>query len=38
MMVRPNYTSNFSAANYDAKASRWKTLWPEITVLGAETG
>ena len=38
MVVRPNHTPNFSAANYDAKASRWKTLWPEITVLGAETG
>ena len=37
MVVRPNHTPNFSAANYEAKASRWKTLWPEITVLGAET-
>jgi len=37
MVVRPHHTPNFSAANYDAKASRWKTLWPEITVLGAET-
>src|SRR6266852_6146148 len=38
MVVRPNHTANFSAANYAAKASRWKTLWPEITVLGAEAG
>jgi hypothetical protein len=37
MVVRPNHTPNFSAANYEAKASRWKTLWPEIAVLGAET-
>jgi len=36
MVVRPNHTPNFSAANYEAKASRWKTLWPEITVLGAD--
>src|SRR6266481_916074 len=36
MVVRPNHTANFSAANYEAKASRWKALWPEITVLGAE--
>jgi hypothetical protein len=35
MVVRPNHTPNFSAANYAAKASRWKTLWPEITVLAA---
>jgi uncharacterized protein len=34
-VVRPNHTPNFSAANYEAKASRWKTLWPEITVLAA---
>ena len=36
MVVRPNHTANFSAANYEAKAGRWKTLWPEITVLGAD--
>ncbi|MBR0800104.1 nucleotidyltransferase family protein [Bradyrhizobium jicamae] len=36
MIVRPNPTANFSAANYAAKAERWKTLWPEITVLVAE--
>jgi len=37
MVVRPHHTPNFSAANYAAKASRWKTLWPEITVLPADT-
>ena len=36
MIVRPNITANFSAANYAAKASRWKALWPEITVIAAE--
>ena len=38
MIVRPNRAPNFSAANYEAKAARWKELWPEITVLGAEAG
>jgi uncharacterized protein len=35
MIVRPNPGANFSAANYEAKAARWKALWPEITVLAA---
>jgi uncharacterized protein len=33
LIVRPNPTANFSAANYEAKAARWKRLWPELTVL-----
>jgi uncharacterized protein len=33
MIVQPNSCANFSAANYQTKAARWKTLWPEITVL-----
>jgi hypothetical protein len=37
MIVRPNPGPNFSAASYDAKAQRWKRLWPELTVLPAET-
>ncbi|HLZ06317.1 MAG TPA: nucleotidyltransferase family protein [Bradyrhizobium sp.] len=37
MIVRPNPGPNFSPANYAAKAARWKTLWPEITVIAAET-
>jgi len=37
MIVRPNPGPNFSAANYEAKARRWKRLWPELTVLPAET-
>jgi hypothetical protein len=36
MIVRPNPGPNFSAANYAAKAARWKTLWPEIAVLSAD--
>ena len=36
MIVRPNPGGNFSAANYEAKVTRWKQLWPEITVLAAE--
>jgi hypothetical protein len=37
MIVRPNPGPNFSAANYAAKARRWKNLWPELTVLPADT-
>jgi hypothetical protein len=36
MIVRPNPGPNFSAANYETKAARWKKLWPELTVLAAE--
>ena len=36
LVVRPNRGANFSAANYAAKAARWKSLWPEITVLAAD--
>ena len=36
MIVRPNPGPNFSAAGYEAKAARWKKLWPELTVLPAE--
>jgi uncharacterized protein len=36
LIVRPNPGPNFSAANYAAKAARWKELWPELTVLPAE--
>jgi hypothetical protein len=35
MVVRPNPGPNFSHANYAAKAARWKSLWPELTVLPA---
>lgn len=33
LIVRPNRAPNFSAANYAAKAARWKALWPELTVI-----
>jgi hypothetical protein len=36
MIVRPNPGPNFSAAGYEAKAKRWRKLWPELTVLPAE--
>jgi len=36
LIVRPNPGANFSAANYAAKARRWKSLWPEITVVAAD--
>jgi hypothetical protein len=36
MTVRPNHAPNFSAADYNAKTSRLKMRWPEITVLPAE--
>jgi hypothetical protein len=33
MMVRPNFTPNFSAQAYRVKIARWISLWPELTVL-----
>jgi len=36
MIVRPNPGPNFSRANYEAKAARWKAVWPEIRVIPAE--
>jgi len=38
LIVRPNPGTNFSVANYAAKALRWKSLWPELTVLPADAG
>jgi hypothetical protein len=35
MIVRPNRTANFRADRYREKAERWKSLWPEITILPA---
>jgi uncharacterized protein len=37
LIVRPNPGPNFSPQNYAAKAARWKTLWPELTVLAPES-
>jgi hypothetical protein len=36
LIVRPNPGPNFSAASYAAKASRWRGLWPELTILPAK--
>jgi hypothetical protein len=36
LIVRPNPGANFSAANYAAKARRWKALWPELTILPSD--
>jgi len=36
LIVRPNRALNFSVPNYEAKAARWKALWPELTVIAAE--
>ena len=36
LIARPNPGPNFSAASYAVKTERWKTLWPEITVIAAE--
>ncbi|TKW79247.1 MAG: hypothetical protein DI543_06180, partial [Bradyrhizobium icense] len=33
LIIRPNPGPNFSAESYAAKATRWKKLWPEVTVL-----
>ena len=38
MTVRPNQAANFSAAAYRIKAARWRELWPELTVLPADSG
>jgi hypothetical protein len=35
MIVRPNPCDNFRAEFYDAKATSWKTRWPELTILPA---
>ena len=37
LVARPNPGPNFSAANYAVKTARWKSLWPEITVIEADT-
>ena len=38
MIIRPNLTPNFRSDRYLEKAARWKSLWPELTILPAETG
>jgi hypothetical protein len=36
LIVRPNDSPNFNAANYHAKAARWQQAWPELTVRSAQ--
>lgn len=38
LIIRPNVTANFRVDLYLAKAERWKSLWPELTILPAENG
>jgi hypothetical protein len=38
MIVRPTLTPNFRSDLYLEKAARWKSLWPELTILPAENG
>jgi hypothetical protein len=38
MIIRPNATPNFRWDRYLEKAARWKSLWPELTIVPAETG
>src|SRR5215470_3097621 len=33
LIVRPNLTQNFRTDLYHEKAARWKSLWPELTIL-----
>ena len=35
LIVRPYLSGNFTKAAYDAKTARWKSLWPELTVIPA---
>jgi uncharacterized protein len=35
MIVRPNRMPNFAVKRYLEKAERWKTAWPEITIMPA---
>jgi hypothetical protein len=35
MIVRPHLSGHFTKEAYDAKTTRWKALWPELTVIPA---
>jgi hypothetical protein len=35
MTLRPNRVPNFLPDRYREKADRWRTLWPELTILPA---
>jgi uncharacterized protein len=38
LIVRPNFTPNFSAEAYRIKTVRWTELWPELTILSPNAG
>jgi hypothetical protein len=38
LTIRPNKTGNFRADRYLEKAWRWKSVWPELTIVPAENG
>jgi uncharacterized protein len=38
LIVRPNFTPNFSAEAYRIKTTRWIALWPELTVFPPNAG
>ena len=35
LLITPNQSANFSHARYFEKAARWKSLWPELTLVEA---
>lgn len=36
LLITPNRSANFSCERYLEKAARWKSLWPELTIIEAE--
>jgi uncharacterized protein len=36
LLITPNASANFSRERYLEKAARWKSLWPELTIIEAE--
>ncbi len=37
LIARPNVTPNFAPEKYNNKVARWEEMWPELTVLPADT-
>ncbi len=35
LLITPNRSANFSRERYLEKAARWKSLWPELTLIEA---
>jgi uncharacterized protein len=35
LLITPNRSANFSRERYFEKAARWKSLWPELTLIDA---